>query len=102
MEGKGKDSISNIHTVEIALIKQDVENLKTRTDDVLDAIEKGFKELNAKVRKLEDRSLIGQFLEKFLWLAVGAFITVVVHQSYIAINNKQDYKIEKQQAKKTR
>ena len=76
------------HTVDIALLKQDVAHLKTTSQEVLEA-----------VRKLEDRSLISQFLEKFLWLGVGAFITVLVHQNYIAVNTKQDYSIAKESKK---
>ena len=93
----------NDHAVKIAEIKKDVEHLKEHNETVLETIEKGFKELkesskelNEKVRKLEDRKLIGQFLEKFMWLGIGAFITVLVHENYIAISNKQEYKIEKQ------
>lgn len=87
------------HSIDIALLKSDVSNLKQHSETVLETIENGFKELNLKVRQLEDRKLIGQFLEKILWLAAGAFITVLIHQNYIAVTNKQDYKIEKQSKK---
>jgi len=86
----------NDHAVKIAEIKKDVEHLKEHSDKVINVIETGFKELNEKVRKLEDRSVIGQFLEKFMWLGIGAFVTILVHQNYIAVSNKQEYKIEKQ------
>jgi len=89
-------AIQNDHSVRIAEITKDVEHLKEHSDKVINVIETGFKELNEKVRKLEDRSVIGQFLEKFMWLGIGAFVTILVHQNYIAVSNKQEYKIEKQ------
>jgi len=89
-------TIQNDHSVRIAEITKDVEHLKEHSDKVINVIETGFKELNEKVRKLEDRSVIGQFLEKFMWLGIGAFVTILVHQNYIAVSNKQEYKIEKQ------
>lgn len=90
----------NLHSTDIAILKKEVEDLKNHNKEAIVIIETGFKELNAKVRKLEDRSLIGQFLEKILWLAAGAFITVLVNQNYIAVNNKDDYRVEKQLTKK--
>ena len=76
-------------------MQRDIEFLTTRKKQVVETIEKGFKELNEKVRKLEDRSLIGQFLEKLLWLAIGAFITVIIHQNYIAVVGRDKNGIEK-------
>lgn len=89
----------NIHSQQIAFLQRDVVELKEHNKEALLIIKIGFEELNLKVRKLEDRSLIAQFFEKILWLAVGAFITVLVHQNYIAVNNKQDYSIEKTKQK---
>jgi len=86
---------SEMIAVKIAEMQRDIEFLTTRKKQVVETIEKGFKELNEKVRKLEDRSLIGQFLEKLLWLAIGAFITVVIHQNYIAVVNRDKNGIEK-------
>ena len=54
-----------------------------------------FKDLPDKVRKLEDKSLIAGFVEKLLWIAVGAFITVFINEKYIATREKNEYKIEK-------
>jgi hypothetical protein len=54
-----------------------------------------FKELPDKVRKLEDKSLIASFVEKLLWIAVGAFLTVYINENYIATRERKDYKIEK-------
>lgn len=47
------------------------------------------------IRKLEDRSLLGDIIEKVLWIAIGAFVTIIIHQNYIATREKKDYKIEK-------
>ena len=54
-----------------------------------------FKDLPDKVRKLEDKSLIAGFVEKLLWIAVGAFLTVFINENYIATREKNEYKIEK-------
>lgn len=54
-----------------------------------------FKDLPHKVRKLEDKSLIAGFVEKLLWIAVGAFLTVFINENYIATREKNEYKIEK-------
>ena len=54
-----------------------------------------FKDLPDKVRKLEDKSLIAAFVEKLLWIAVGAFLTVFINENYIATREKNEYKIEK-------
>lgn len=54
-----------------------------------------FKDIPDKVRKLEDRTLVSAFVEKLLWIAVGAFLTVFINENYIATREKNEYKIEK-------
>jgi len=58
--------------------------------------------LNDKIRKLEDRNVVSMFVEKFLWIAVGVFISVLIQNNlnnYFAIREKSEYKIVKQKNK---
>ena len=91
------------HLIHITELKKDVEHLKEHNNTINETIKTGFIELNEKVRKLEDRKVISMFVEKFIWLAIGVFITVLIeknYSNYIAIREKSEYKIVKDSTKK--
>ncbi|HAT77710.1 MAG TPA: hypothetical protein DCS19_13045 [Flavobacterium sp.] len=90
------------HSVDIAVLKQEVENIKEHTAEIIDTIKSEFKDLNDKIRKLEDRKVVSMFLEKFMWIAIGVFISVLIQNNlnnYLAIREKAEYKIVKQKNK---
>ncbi len=104
-----------VHTIEINDLKKDMEGVKIHEDKFNRTIERiegkvdllsdttlninatllHFKDFPDRIRKLEDKSTANLIIEKILWLAVGAFVTVFIHQNYIATREKNEYKIEK-------
>ena len=103
------------HSIAIEILKKDMETMTRHDGKFEKAIDSfdmairdinvsvlkinstldSFKDLPDKVRKLEDKSLIAGFVEKLLWIAVGAFLTVFINENYIATREKNEYKIEK-------
>ena len=49
--------------------------------------------LTDKVRKLEDRTIIQDIIEKIIWMGVGVFISILINQNF---NSNAQPKIDKQ------
>jgi hypothetical protein len=102
--------ISNI--LEINTVKNDVQSLKNHEKKFNDSIDRfelviadlnltvkifneKFKDLPEKVRKLEDRSILSQAIERLVWITVGALAVSFVNQNFVATNKKNEYSIQK-------
>ena len=104
------------HEVSIAEMKKDIAQIKgheLKYSKIFDSIDMAIRDLNVsiikinakldlyddvndKIRKLEDRTIFSGIIEKFFWFAVGAFITVAVHQNYIATRDEKTFKQTKE------
>lgn len=103
------------HEISIAEMKKDIAQIKgheLKYSKIFDSLDLAVRDLNVsiikinakldsfddvqtKIRKLEDKTILNGFVEKIFWFAVGAFITVSVNQNYIANrNDKKNYKTE--------
>lgn len=51
--------------------------------------------LTDKVRKLEDRTIIQDMVEKIIWMGMGVFISILINQNFNS-NNSTQPKIDKQ------
>ena len=98
------------HTIEINGLKKDMERIKeheTKFNNTIQRVEEKvdllsdttlninatllhFKDIPERIRKLEDKNTENMIVEKVLWIAVGAFIAVFVHQNYIATTREKE------------
>ncbi len=100
------------HTIEINNLKKDMETVlrhEKKFSDSIDLLEITIADLNLtvkifndklkdlpeKVRKLEDKYIFVDVLNKLAWIGIGAFIAVLVNQNFVATRDKHDYSVEK-------
>lgn len=80
-------------TIQLAILKKDMEMCKEFNNDVEDKLDR----IATSLRILEDKSIVHSLMEKGVWFVVGIAATVIV-QNYvtaIAIREENKYKIEK-------
>lgn len=103
------------HTLEINNLKKDMEmilrhhNKFSKAVDDFEIMKGDFRvsiiklenslskiiDIPDKVRKLEDKSLFVDVLNKLAWIGIGAFIAVLVNQNFVATREKHEYSVEK-------
>lgn len=81
--------------------KKDIDSLFTVMQDFKVSLVKidnkleNLGDVQSRLRKVEDKSIFIDFLNKLSWLAVGALIAGFISQSFVATKEKHDYSIIK-------
>jgi uncharacterized protein YutD len=106
------------HEISIAEIKKDITQIKgheLKYSKIFDSLDIAVRDFNVsiikinskldsfddvqeKIRKLEDKTILQGFIEKLFWFAIGAFISVSVSQQYIS-NREERSKHKTEQTK---
>lgn len=103
------------HTIEINSLKKDMETRERHEKAIVESLKNlnvtvdklnenyfqvnssllHIKDVPERLRKLEDKSITQSLIEKGLWFVLGVGISVFIQQQYVAIKERQEYKIEK-------
>lgn len=115
--GEELNGFSFNHLLEVSNMKKDIAQIQEnehKTSALLDRFSSGIEQFNLsvveinntiehfttlpdKVRKLEDKSILQDLVEKIIWMIVGAFVAVVVADNYKEIKKlERGIAIEKQ------
>jgi len=103
------------HTLEINNLKKDMETVlrhEKKFNDSIDNLELMMGDIKTSIlmlknsieknndtpdrlRKLEDKSIFIDVLNKIAWIGIGALIAVMINQNFDAVREKREYNVER-------